>query len=215
MKQKAKETVKIKASEKLKALEQQVFEYRELLMNSSKRVGELELVVYNQSRQLEMMGQAVTLMNQKLEAVIGLLDNPELSDDSIEKKIVSDKISNMESNIKQLVDQGALVGAEEIGEDSYVIGREISKEDGSVENPRIEFMISKIQIDELKNKLLGKKVNELVKGEENRLDLEVVEIYNIVAPEPTQEPDQARAVLDSTEPESNEEESETQTETNE
>ena len=76
-----------------------------------------------------------------------------------------------------MVDAGQIKEAEEATDNSLIVARELNK-NGTVENPRIQFLTSRL-VEELQNKFVGKKVGELVKADEDKLDLEIMEIYDI------------------------------------
>jgi hypothetical protein len=166
------EEKKVKATEKLAALEQ-------LTMSMARRVGELELVLYTHSRENEILKEALQLINQKLDAVVTLSSSgAALTDENINSAIVSMKEQELKSRVDTYVQEGRLVAAEEVGDDSMIVSRELN-EAGEVINPRLQFVVGKL-IDELKSKFVGKKVGDLIKGDEGKLDIEIIEIYNIV-----------------------------------
>lgn len=173
------EDKKVKATEKLAALEQ-------LTMSMARRVGELELILYTHSRENEILKEALQLINQKLDAVVSLSSaGAALTDDNINSAIVSMKEQELKNRVDAYVQEGRLVATEEVGEESIVVGRELN-ESGVVENPRIQFLVGRL-IDELKQKFVGRKVGDLVKGENGKLDIEIMEIYNAVEEQQTEQ----------------------------
>lgn len=170
----------MKASERLSLLEEQMIPMMENLNAAAKRIGELELTIYSLSRESEILREALQLVHEKLDAVISLSKNPDLSDENINQTVIDTKVAAMEDKVKEQLELGNLVVADEIGEESFVVSRELNK-DGSVENPRLQFLMGKLT-PELKSKFLGVKTGELVSGEENKLDIEIAEIYEFVEP---------------------------------
>lgn len=173
------EEKKVKATEKLAALEQ-------LTMSMARRVGELELVLYTHSRENEILKEALQLINQKLDAVVSLSSaGLALTDDNINLTVISMKEQELKNRVDAYIQEGRLVTAEEIGENSMVVSRE-SNELGQIENPRLQFLVGRLT-DELKSKFIGKKVGDLIKGEDGKLDIEIMEIYNVVEEQENQE----------------------------
>ena len=169
------ETKKPKASEKLKALENQ-------LMATARRTGEMELIIYNLSRENEILKDALQLLHDKQESVIALLrEGQGLSDDNINNKVTDLKVAALKQKVDELVEDGRAVAVDEVGENSLVVSRELNQQ-GEVENPRLQFLTTRL-VDELKSKFVGKKVGDLIKNDGETLDIEIMEIYNFVEQE--------------------------------
>ena len=165
------EAKKIKASERLSAIES-------ALVPTQRRVGELEMIVFNLSRENEILKDALQLLHEKLESVIALSnEGKSLSNNNINEKVVMLKEQALKDKVDDLVNAKQITAAEEVTDNSLVVARELNK-NGTVENPRIQFLTSRL-VEELQNKFVGKKVGELIKGEEDKLDLEIMEIYNV------------------------------------
>jgi hypothetical protein len=165
------EVKKPKAGERLSAIEQ-------VLVPTQRRVGELEMIVFNLSRENEVLKDALQLLHEKLESVIALANEGKaLSNDNINEKVVMLKEQALKDKVQDLVNAKQITLSEEATDNSLIVARELNK-DGTVENPRIQFLTSRL-IEELQNKFIGKKVGDLIKGEENKLDLEIIEIYDI------------------------------------
>ena len=165
------EAKKIKASERLSAIES-------ALVPTQRRVGELEMIVFNLSRENEILKDALQLLHEKLESVIALSnEGKSLSNNNINEKVVMLKEQALKDKVDDLVNAKQITAAEEVTDNSLVVARELNK-NGTVENPRIQFLTSRL-VEELQNKFIGKKVGELIKGEEDKLDLEIMEIYNV------------------------------------
>jgi len=177
------ETKKPKASEKLKALENQ-------LMATARRTGEMELIIYNLSRENEILKDALQLLHNKQESVIALLrEGQGLSDDNINNKVTDLKVLALKQKVDELVENGQAVAVEEVGDNSLVVSRELNQK-GEVENPRLQFLTSRL-VDELKSKFVGKKVGDLIENDGETLNIEIIEIYNFaeqkLAGDPTPE----------------------------
>lgn len=165
------EAKKVKASERLSAIES-------TLVPTQRRVGELEMIVFNLSRENDILKDALQLLHEKLESVIALSnEGKSLSNNNINEKVVMLKEQALKDRVDDLVNAKQITAAEEVTDNSLVVARELNK-NGTVENPRIQFLTSRL-VEELQNKFIGKKVGELIKGEEDKLDLEIMEIYNV------------------------------------
>lgn len=163
---------KMKASEKLKMLEDRLFQ-------AQKRVGQLEMLVYNMSRENDVLKEALQLIDSKLNAVVTLTQNGgQLTEDNINDAIMQSKANSLKAQVEEFVNQGTMKPSDEVTKNSFVAIREFSK-DGKLVNPRLQFYMPRL-VEELQNKFLGKKVGDLVVGPEDRLDGEIMEIYEVV-----------------------------------
>jgi hypothetical protein len=164
-----------KSKEKLEAVSEQT-------LTTARRVGEMELIVYNLSRENEILKDALQLLHEKLDAVITLQNRGlTLSDDNINQIVVELKENELKQRVTTMIERGTIKASEVVGEDSLIVSRELSKE-GKVENPRLQFLVGRL-VDELKSKFVGKKVGDLIQGEDNKLDIEIMEVYDLVPQE--------------------------------
>lgn len=169
------EQKKMKASEKLKIIEDK-------LMQAQQRVGQLEMMVYNFSRESEVLKEATQLLHQKLDAVVNLVNSGgQLTENNINDAITKANADSLKTKTDQLVESGALKQVDEVTKDSFVVIRELDK-DGKLVNPRLQFLLSRV-VEEIQNKFVGKKVGDLVVGPEDKLDGEIMEIYDVVKEE--------------------------------
>lgn len=162
----------LKPSEKLSALEKSS-------MLTARRVGELEMLTFSLSRENDILKDALQLLHDKLNAVTSLIaEGHQLNDENINQKITQMKEADLKDKVDKLVEQGTIAASNQVSDRSVVVARELSK-DGKVENPRLQFIVSPLA-EELKQKFLGKVVGELIKGDGDKLDVEIMEIYDIV-----------------------------------
>ena len=181
--------VKPKASERLNSMELVVANLDGNLTSTARRVGELEMLLFNLSRENEILKDALQLLNEKQLSIIALSnEGAALSDENINNKVTTLKESALKEKLDTELRAGNIEETGVVGEDSILVGRELS-EDGTVENPRIQFLVGRL-IPELKDKFVGKKVGDLIKGNEGKLNIEIMEIYNFteteLAPEETE-----------------------------
>jgi len=173
------EVKKVKASEKLAFLESDLTSTKELLSKVARRTGELEMIIFNLSREKDVLNDALQLMHSKTNSIVALLkEGKALTDENIEEKVVEIRENDLKNKITELVENGYAEPSDETSEKSLIVARELNK-DGGVENPRIQFLVSTL-IEDLKEKFLGKKVGDFISNGEDKLDMEILEIYNIV-----------------------------------
>jgi hypothetical protein len=75
-----------------------------------------------------------------------------------------------------------LVEGEEINDLSLMVLREVDPDTGEVANPRIQIAFQ-LLAETTKNLIRGKKAGDVVAMGEDKLSLEVLEVYNIVIAE--------------------------------
>ena len=169
----------MRPEEKLQKSKERLENLTEQSMATARRVGEMELILYNIARENEILKDALQLLHEKLDAVITLQNRGlPLNDSNINEAVVEMKENSLKERVTEMLQQGSIKPVEVVGEDSLIVSRELSKE-GKVENPRLKFLVGRL-VDELKTKFVGKKVGELIQGEENKLDIEIMEIYDLV-----------------------------------
>lgn len=175
-------TNKVKASERLSAIEQSLLGFDSNIQKTAQRVGELELMNFQLSRENEILKDALQLLNEKQLAMIALLNEGKtLSDENINDKVTLLKEAALKEKLDNEVKAGNIEATDVVSDNSVLVGRELTK-DGVVENPRIQFLVGRL-VEELQSKFLGKKVGDLIEGEEGKLDIEITEIYNFVEKE--------------------------------
>jgi FKBP-type peptidyl-prolyl cis-trans isomerase (trigger factor) len=169
----------MRPEEKLQKSKEKLENLTEQSLITARRVGEMELILYNIARENEILKDALQLLHEKLDAVITLQNRGlPLNDDNINEAVVEMKENSLKERVTEMLQQGSIEPVDTVGEDSLIVSRELSKE-GKVENPRLQFLVGRL-VDELRSKFVGKKVGDLIQGEENKLDIEIMEIYNLV-----------------------------------
>lgn len=140
----------------------------------------------NMARDLMTIKDAIKLLGNKLDAVVKATAAGEtMSDEVIAKIMVQNNVDELKAKVDNLVAQGVLKAGEAIGPNSFVVGREIS-EDGTVQNPRMQFVVSALQ-EGVRDKFPGAKAGETLVLQEGKWKFEVLEVYDLVAPEAPQE----------------------------
>lgn len=157
--------------------------------NASQRLDDLErglMALYhtadNMARDIMTIKEAIKLLGNKLDAVVKASSRGEnLNDEVIAKIMVENNVEELKQKVTNLVNQGVLVAAEEISLNSFVVGKEIG-DDGSVANPRMQFVVSALQ-PEVRDKFPGAKVGQTLDLQEGKWKFTVDEIYAIVTPQ--------------------------------
>lgn len=147
----------------------------------------LDNAVFNMSRQLQTMNEAVTMLADKLAAITSLLSSgQQVSNETIDAAHSALKIAEMKGKVDALLQEGSVTKAEEITENSFIVVRELDLSSGSAEvlNPRLQFVARAVGSENL-SKLLGKKAGDQVAFTENvNSVVEIEEIYEITVQTP-------------------------------
>lgn len=167
---------------------------------ASQRIDDMErglMALYqtadNMARDLMTIKEAIKLLGNKLDSVVkaSALGLP-MNDDTISKIMIENNMEELKLKVTNLVSSGVLVAAEEVGPNSFVVGREIDNETGAVTNPRMQFVVSALS-QEVKDKFPGSKVGNILDLQEGKWKFEILEVYSIATPEAPKEPETAQA----------------------
>lgn len=143
-------------------------------------IQELSGYLSNMARDLAVVKEAIKLLGNKLDAVQRASN---VTDDSVSMLMMENNANELKEKVDSYVQQGLLVASEVATEQSFMVGKEVD-DTGKVINTRIQFATGALT-QEVRDKLIGSKVGDLVKFSEGTLKLEVNEIYSIVAPQET------------------------------
>jgi hypothetical protein len=151
------------------------------LLRLEEAVSIMDQLAYNQANQLSMVRDALTLLNEKVNAMVTLLSlGQEVNDSNLDKVVEQKRVEDMKKKVSELLESGSLKKAEEVSKKSFLVVREINTETGAVINPRLQFVVSILNEESL-GKLLGKKAGDSVKFvEDNPASIEIEEIYDVV-----------------------------------
>jgi len=151
------------------------------LIGLEQSVATLDHALYNQTKQLSMIRDALSLLHEKVNAMITLMSlGHTVTDQAIDQLIEQKRIEDMKKKVEDLVSASSLERAEEVSEKSFLVVREMNGETGTVINPRLQFAVSILNQESIQ-KLIGKKVGDSVKFvEDNPAIIEIEEIYNVV-----------------------------------
>ena len=154
-------------------------------MNAAQKIDALENLVVGHGQQIKMLGDevnklrnSIVSLSRRLNASIQATD----SNDSVKKIIVEENVKELEGKVQFLVDQKILIKSDEsvVVDKTFIVGREIDK-DSNVVNPRIQFAVGSLP-EEMKSKMMGHKVGDVIETGSNELKLEITEAYVIAEP---------------------------------
>lgn len=172
---------------------------------ASQRIDDMErglMALYqtadNMARDMMTIKEAIKLLGNKLDSVVKASARGEaLTDEVIAKIMVENNVEELKDKVTNLVNQGVLVAAEEVGPNSFVVGREID-ENGNVANPRMQFVVSALH-GEIKDKFPGAKPGQTLDLQEGKFKFEVQEVYDLQTPQQAA-PEQSEAPAEAVAP---------------
>lgn len=140
-------------------------------------------VVDNIARDILTLKEAIKLLGNKVDSIVKVsLRGETMTDDNIAKIMVENNVEELKNKVQNFINSGVLTAAETSDLDSFIVGRELGP-DNSVQNPRLQFTVRSLQED-VRNKMIGTKVGQVLEFEGSTLKFEVQEIYstNLAAP---------------------------------
>jgi len=155
------------AAQKIERLEKNV----DMLINVAKAF----------NTELEKLAQVNVNLNKKIDAALKVANEGTITEKKVEEYLINEQILELKNKLEILVNEGVLVSSELIDTNSFVVGKELSK-DGEIVSPRTQAEVSKLAED-VKNAMIGKKVGDLVEFTDDKLSFLVDEIYSINVPE--------------------------------
>jgi hypothetical protein len=158
-------------------------------LNASQKLESLENMTERQARQIEIMAEeidrlsgVITALAKRVNAIVRAGDEgQQISSKQVNTLLVADAAKELEGKVNFLVDQGVLIldNTNEVGLESFVVGREVDSEGVEV-NPRVQFAVKSLEEDG-KSKVSGKKVGDLISGDDG-INMEILQIYSIEEP---------------------------------
>jgi hypothetical protein len=135
------------------------------------------------AKDLLAMKEALKLLNNKVDSVVKALnDQQPLTPETINANMLANNEAELKDKVTALVKSGTLATADTTSKDSFLALSEADAQ-GTVINPRIQFLLSNLQNEELRSKLEGTKVGDTVATDDKGNTVTVLEIYNIVIPQ--------------------------------
>jgi len=121
---------------------------------------------------------AIKLLGNKVDSIVKSAERGlALNDDNIAALMTENNVLELENKVKGLVEQGVLTLETTVSDNSFVVGREIDT-DGKIVNPRLQFTLAALN-PEVKAKISGSTVGQVLDLEEGKLKFEVLESYSI------------------------------------
>lgn len=133
------------------------------------------------SDEIDKLRELTLGVARRLNTAIQVAESGSLTMDSVNSAIVNQNVETLKSTVNNLVEEGLLGLKEngEIGDNDFVVAREVSLEDGKVVNPRLQFAMASMT-KEVVQKTLGKKVGDTLQSEGDTTKIEILEIYAVM-----------------------------------
>lgn len=129
------------------------------------------------ANEMDKIQQSQLALAERLDATLKVSSAGQISEKAVDQFVVEKKIKEMADTVEALVKQGALVPADEITENSFVIGKELTKE-GEVISARTQASTQSLA-QPIREALVGKKKGDLISFEQNELSFMVEEVYSV------------------------------------
>lgn len=137
----------------------------------------------NMSQDLMSLREAVKLLNNKLDSVVRAINTgTQLTDENLGQFMTENNAKELQERVTKMVTDGLLVASDTVGKDSFVVINE-QDETGKIINPRMQFLLSALQNEEIRGKLEGAKTGTNISVGDKGGSLNVLETYNIQAPQ--------------------------------
>lgn len=137
----------------------------------------------NMAQDLMGLREAVKLLNNKLDAVVKCINaGTALTDENLSSQMTANNAKDLEEKVTKMVADGLLASTDTVGKESFVVINE-ADETGKIVNPRMQFLLSALQNEEIRSKLEGSKVGANIAVGEKGASLNILEAYNIVVPQ--------------------------------
>lgn len=129
----------------------------------------------------DLMGlkEAMKLLNNKLEAVVkSANEGGQITDERLSAHMIEANVKELASKVSQMVASGLLASTDTVGKESFVVINEVDPS-GKVVNPRMQFLLSALQHEEVRSKLDGAKVGTSIIIGDQGATINVLEAYNV------------------------------------
>jgi len=154
----------------------------------SERVEALELSVENLSaanlgmaQALENQRRVVVSLAEKMDAIFYLSSaNQPITEEAVDARVIDLKEKELKAETEQALTNGDIKPAKVVGNQSFVVVRELDKDTKKVIQPRAQIALAYMP-DEVKDDFLGKKKGDKI--ENGNVIIEIIEVYDFVKPE--------------------------------
>jgi regulator of replication initiation timing len=163
----------------------------EVLENTANSIIQAIQPVANMAQDLMSLREAVKLLNNKLDSVVKAINaGTALTDENLNAIMTDNNAKELQDKVTKMVSDGLLVTTDTITKDSFVV---INEQDGTgkIVNPRMQFLLSALNNEEVRAKLDGAKVGDNIALGDKGGSLNVLEAYSIAAQQPAPAADAA------------------------
>ena len=161
---------KLNASQKIAALENQVLNLEKLL---NTKCGIL-------ADEIDRLGEIVQKLTQRINAAIQAGEEGDLSMNKVDSMMIDANTKELVDKVNFLIASGVLHKCDgPIDGMSFIVAKELK--DGKVINSRLQFAMPSIS-EELQKPFIGKKIGDQVTFEDSDIVTEIIECYQIKAP---------------------------------
>jgi hypothetical protein len=127
--------------------------------------------------------EALKLLNNKLDAVVKSINaGGPITDDGLSKLMIENNAKELADKVANMVTQGLLVASQTVTKDSFVVVNETDAT-GTVVNPRMQFLLSALQNEEVRAKLEGSTVGANIPVGDKGASINVLEAYDVSTPQ--------------------------------
>lgn len=159
-------------------------------LNAAQRLESLEKAmvlidktIHELYKSVEGLRLAGKTLSNKVDSIISAsAQGQQINDDVVNKIMIENNVQELKERIEKLKASNQLVEGSEINDLSLMVLREIDPDTNEVANPRVQIAFQ-LLADQTKDLLRGKKAGDIIAMGENKLNLEVLEVYTIVVPE--------------------------------
>jgi hypothetical protein len=161
-------------------------------VTAAQRIEMLEKTTSTIRKMIELMAEEMDKIQQsqvalakRLEATLKVAGSESgLSENSVNEFVINEQVKEYKEKVDILISQGVMTATEEVGDNSFVVGKELTKE-GEVVSPRTQASTKSLP-EEVAKALLGKKVGDLVSFGDEKLAFQIDEVYDIAPPQEKQ-----------------------------
>lgn len=172
------------AKKELKAKEEKSLTAAQRIETLEKTVSTLRKMIEVMATEMDKIQQSQIAIAQRLDATLKVASSGDLNEKNVNDFVADQEIKRMKAQTDVLIQQGVLVPSETVESSGFVVGREIDK-DGVEVSPRTQAAVASLP-EEVREKLIGAKVGDLISFSEDKLSFQVDEIFSIVTPEEKQ-----------------------------
>lgn len=159
-------------------------------LNAAQRLESLEKAmvlidktIHELYKSVEGLRLAGKTLSNKVDSIISAsAQGQQINDDVVNKIMIENNVQELKERIERLKSSNQLVEGSEINDLSLMVLREIDPDTNEVANPRVQIAFQ-LLAEQTKDLLRGKKAGDIIAMGENKLNLEVLEVYEIVVPE--------------------------------